>query len=301
MAKANERRRLFLGVPHIPREAPLLVIAMTRGKSKTLVTPHHTYYDDSGCNAEQSKTFLWAGYAAQYLAWKQIGVEWNAILDLAPRIEFWHQSKVRARNRTSDKKSPFRTYDAEVLKERELLLCKLLHKYRDGLWAFAIHITRRDHDRYVKNKIDNPAWTDAERAYINPRAVESEHWIALFEALKRSEIIHSKKPEDRMPVSFHCEGREGDPYQQSILEIWQRLRQRNPQDYGAIDFPPGKTREHPQLQVADMLAWHVNYRRTKKKCDPFWKYVKGRRFIEDTVKRKRLIWHVDFWSQALRG
>jgi hypothetical protein len=271
---------------------------MPRAKTKSLISPHQTYYDDSGCGDGKSVTFSWAGYAAPLLFWDKIGDAWNKILDHEPRMEFWHQSKVRAKYRTTDKDNPFKDYDAKDLESREQMLCDLLYRERKSMWAFATHIRNSDIKAHIKGRIINPKWSKADVEFVRPRVMESPHLIALFYAMRRSLILHSKKPEDRMPVSFHCENRDGDKYQDRAQVLWKRLAYRYPEDFGVLDFPRGKSRRSPQLQIADMLAWHVNRRATRGDADEKWRHVQGRELFEDTVSVDELRKHVHYWSNA---
>lgn len=301
---AHERRgsdghgsagRSWIAPAHMSPEWPLFVMATHI--RVPVASPHHTYYDDSGCNETWSKTFLWAGYAAMVGFWSHFGEEWNKILDGPPYIEYWHQTDARAKNRTTNLKNPFRAYDAADLERCELELCGLLHENRKSMWAFAVQIDHAQRNRHVVGKINNPKWTKAQRDELRPDLMEGPSVLALFYALKRSKIVHSEKPEDRMPVSFFCESRKGDAFQAHMLPIWKYLRDKMPMDYGTLDFPPGKSRQYPQLQAADMLAWHVNHRATrgKKPADHMWKYVKSRMFIDDTIPVSELKSHAKLW------
>jgi hypothetical protein len=203
----------------------------------SIASPIHTYFDDSGCNPNKSRTFIWAGYAATLLFWRDFGEAWNRILDRSPRIEYWHQTDVRAKNRSTDPKNPFCAYEERVLRRRELSLCRLVYKCRKAMWAFAAHIRHSDHKKYVAGRINNPAWTKEHRDFIRPDLMESPHLIALMYSMRRSDLLHSKEPKHRMPVSFHCESQKDNPYQDHMLRIWKVLREKHPEDLGTLDFP----------------------------------------------------------------
>lgn len=266
-----------------------------------LVSPHHIYFDDSGCNAKWSPTLIWAGYAAPLGFWEKFGDRWNEILDRRPRIPFWHQTDVRATSRKDTPRNPFYGYSQTVLSRREDALCELLHDNRRMMWAIAVKL-RHDHVvRYVSKKIDNPTWTPAEREFVCPKVMESPHLLALIYALRMCEVIHSKKPEHRMPVSFHCENRQDDQFQPKLAHAWEIIRKHHPtadKDLGVLSFVEAKSRNAPQVQAADMLAWHINKRarRPKEPEDHKWKYVKGRKLIQDTIPVDTLKKHVRLWA-----
>lgn len=309
MAKANDvlLRPIFIGAPHDHPEAPFIVMVPLR--PPTVASPPAIYFDDTGCNANASPTFMWAGYIAPRMFWVRFGRAWNRLLARAPRIPYWHQTDMRNRCRRQ-RPGKFHHYSDLEVACREALLCKLLHTNRSRFSAFAIKIDHADLAAHVTNKIRTAqCWNEHERDVIRPKMLESPRLIALLHAAKIVAEILPKEADSRMPVSIHCEAVKDDPFQDYMQRIWKvvcdheielaRKRGESP-PLGSLSFPPGKTTEAPQLQAADMLAWHLNFRAVHPSAadDPNWEFVTGLGLSEFKVSVDQLQDHVRLWSRV---
>lgn len=265
-----------------------------------LVTPPHVYYDDTGCTKHTGPEFIWAGYLATYSFWEMFGKTWNKILDRRPRIEYWHETDARAKNRTTSAKNPFRALkDAQMLR-RERALCELLGDNADRIVPICMRIKHADLDAHVPKRLKLARQlTKAEEVEYRPDVLASPQFIALLGAVKACTGMQAKDAADAMPLSVHCESRDGDPMQDYMARGWKVLRAKDRSRFGAIDFPPGKSRVTPQLQAADMLAWHLNWRNKNRNApdDPMWELIGGRKVRDYYIGADELKRHVALWAR----
>ncbi len=264
-----------------------------------VLTPPSVFFDDSGCNEQWSSHFVWAGYWATYYFWRLFGDEWNAILDRSPALPYWHQADVRDKNRTS-KRTPFQGLTEAQLTSRESSLCDLIRDNLDRMHPLVIQVPHAEIREHVSNRImRSRALTRDERRLFRPDVLERPNFIALFYAAKIVAEAQERNASDVcMPVSLHCEDRKDDPYQDHMLTMWRRVSLEDRQRMGTLSFPPGKTRDTPQLQAADMLAWHVNQRSRSAYAadDPMWAAVGGPSAAQFAIPTSHLQEHVAYWN-----
>lgn len=269
------------------------------------MSPLNVYLDESGANAKWSPEFLWAGYSASWRFWQRFGDAWNKILDRDPVLPYWHQVDARTTNRTVDPDNPYRTLTAAQVKRRERSLAKLIHDNREYFVGICMRVSYADLQQHVEGQIRlSKIWSREEHKIVQPKVLESAPWIALFHASALIAELNNAEP-IRMPISLHCEATD-NKYQPYMLLIWDRLKRlgfrQGKELLGSLDFPPGKTRDTPQLQVADMLAWHLNLRAAQKAAgknepdDPMWQYVQGRYLHDQRISVDHLQKHVALWQ-----
>lgn len=289
--------RFTIGPPHADEHSLLLVMAEL--PYSKVATPPSIYFDDTGCNPSTEPYFTWAGYVATYSFWQAFGARWNAILDREPRLPYWHQTDVRSSNRMSSK-TPFRVLDDAHWKRRERSLCKLIADNRNRMSPIAVRVSNSDIAAHVKGQIHCAReLTPLEYARIRPDLMERPHFIALMYAAKLAVELQPEQGHPlNLPISLHCENRDADEYQDHIQRVWKVLASRDPGRMGSLEFPPGKSRIAPQLQPADMLAWHLNRRakRPDAPIDPYWIAMDGGNVQVYDVTADELKKHVRIWN-----
>lgn len=286
------RVAFYWQVPHIPAHSALLVMAEV--SKSALVSPPHVYFDDSGCNAASEPDFIWAGYWGSCLFWQKFGNAWNKILDRPPALPYWHQTRARAKRR----EPPFDALDDRQIARRERSLAKLIFDNHLRMAPLAVRVANADIAAHVTGQIRCARPLSREEyAIARPDLMEREHFITLMHAMAR--VVHLQDKGDAaytLPVSLHCENREGDPFQDHVQRMWKVLAARDRERMGTLDFPPGKSRQAPQLQAADMLAWHLNREAKGWPRDPMWALVAGERIFDSRVGADSLEEHVRIWN-----
>jgi len=65
-----------------------------------------------------------------------------------------------------------------------------------------------------------------------------------------------------------------------------------------LDFPPGKCRLYPQLQAADVIAWHLNREAKNGRPEDTWLTISGKQLIEKKLAANDLKAYVNRWNRV---
>lgn len=274
------------------------VLVMSKLPYSALFSPPNVQFDDTGCNPKFQPYFTWAGYFAPYSFWDKFANAWGKTLDRRPKMDFWHQTDRRAKNRAANPKNPFYAFSEAQLERKERALCSLIADNRKRLLPLAFRVSHADIQRHVAGKIHFARrLTRNEAAFYRPDLLERPHLIALMYAAKYVTTILPKNSSERMPVSFFCETRENDPYQAYFQNMWNTIATREPL-LGNISFVKGKVRDAGPIQAADILAWHVNFRAVNptEPDDRMWSVIDGPELRIADIDADSLREHVNYWN-----
>src|SRR6185436_11501725 len=264
-----------------------------------LITPNAVYLDDAGCNAKFEPDFMFAGYWAPVGFWGRFGDAWNKILDRKPSLPYWHSSAALKRA------DPFHVLsDAQYRKRRDALYKLIGDNIHDKaaragcLAPLCVRVAHADIKSLVADKITMARpLTSAERDVWRTDIMERPHFITLYHASKLLIDLNLSLGDDMLPLSVFCEQSAADPYQGHMSSIWSNLKRWRPKWFGTLDFPPGKTRQCPQVQAADVLAWHINCA-AKGKPEPTWLIVSGGpTYFEHRLDRSLLADYTARWNR----
>lgn len=264
-----------------------------------LLTPLEVFYDDSG-NRGDAPVFLWAGYLASQAAWKRIGREWNVILDGPPSLPYWHTSNARAAV------APFVGHPHDQVLEREMVLASLLAENADALIGFVLRIPREYWRELVEGKIAfAKALPKSERRALGSSSLENLHLIALQWGVVAA-LVLSERMKFGMHTNFIYEGKGDAAYEEAAKGSIESLRVALPLErskrVGTLSFRDGKTRANPELQAADLLAWHCGKRAERKqrpKADAdIWRVLSRTTINEFTINATQLGDYVDRWNSG---
>lgn len=236
-------------------------------------TPPYVYFDDSGTTPSHADKFLWAGYWASFSFWQSFGIAWNEILAEDPPISHWHQTAARYGGGWHAKPGRFSQLSREQVRARELALSRLVADNADRLHPLVMTLSHDDLANHLRGKISgNPALSANQKRIAE--ITETAQFVSLLWTVKHVVELQRQGDSENMPVSLVCEDRQGDPFKPFIFRIWNTVRRRDSR-MGTLSFLPGKSADTPQLQVADMLAWH--YTRILKDprhlADPAWQIL----------------------------
>jgi hypothetical protein len=206
------------------------------------------FIDDSVTQPSQAH-FVLAGFVSSAANWAAFSDEWKAVLDLAPRLEYFkmHEANILKNEFSSD-----RGWNEELRDERVLALAKLIKKY--ALIRIHASIKSADFEKYV-----------ASAPVPQRKLISDSPYIYLLIKLITAMAIRSTLYGINEPCDFIFDEQAG--FSEEVFAYWPVFRAiiediKNPAFPTFLGARPEFKNEKDvrPLQAADLFANQIRYR-----------------------------------------
>jgi Protein of unknown function (DUF3800) len=233
------------------------------------------HFDASGTMGD-SAAFVMAGYLASAEAWEQFSLEWQAVLDLEPKLDYF---KMMEANALTQQFSRSRGWTEALRDDRLCKLVAVTHKYAVASVMFVVSTSAWR--RHFTGQLARP---------YHDRPYYFTFYGVMANVVK---YLRHKGIEDTIDCIFDNEG--GEPLTELIdgFNGWVAIA---PPEFKVYIGDPPIFRDEKKvlpIQAADMLAWHCRrafYEAVESDETGFYSLSVVAREIFDGIENIKSLW-----------
>ncbi|NKM59279.1 DUF3800 domain-containing protein [Rhizobium anhuiense] len=204
--------------------------------SKRVQMPYQAYFDESG--SSDSEVYCIAGWIATSEVWKEVSIQWQAMLDEHPRLRFWHTKEaISLRGEFRDKQVWNRANrDARLAKALEIAMSNDIMGYASVIFA-------KDYKEVFGHLDKKFGW----------------HFYRILAGTLISDLgkyLIEKDPAHPCEVTFD----ENQTHFSAMTSGWRELVNSAPIEFRHLlpsEIKFADDRDVIPLQIADLLAWDL--------------------------------------------